>query len=73
MLWNASDEDPNPDAFIRVADSIHQLLISLDYPESTKPWMMLIDNDDSDGLRQWLDNGGDVQEAWRLHAILHQL
>jgi cell wall assembly regulator SMI1 len=61
VFWNSSDEDAAPDDFIRVAASIEQLLTNLDYPESTKPWMMLVDNDDVEGLRQWLDNGGDVQ------------
>lgn len=61
VFWNWSDESADPDDFIRVAESFEQLLTTLDYPESTRPWMMLIDNDDVEGLRQWLDNGGDVQ------------
>jgi hypothetical protein len=60
VFWS-SEVDGDGNDFVRVADSIGQLLTSLDYPESTKPWMMLIDNDDVGGLRQWLDNGGDVQ------------
>ena len=58
VFWS-SDGDGSD--FARVADSVEELLKGLDYPESTKPWMMLIDNDDVEGVRQWLDNGGDVQ------------
>jgi hypothetical protein len=61
IFWNSSGDDAQPDDFIRVADSVTHLLTSLDYPESAKPWMMLIDNDDVEGLRQWIDSGGDVQ------------
>jgi cell wall assembly regulator SMI1 len=61
VFWNSCADDAEPDDFIRVADSVTHLLTSLDYPESTKPWMTLIDNDDVEGLRQWIDSGGDVQ------------
>src|SRR5205823_6571780 len=61
VLWNPSEEYTSPDPFIRISDSICHLLANLDYPQSTKPWMMLIDNDDREGLQQWLDSGGDVQ------------
>jgi hypothetical protein len=60
MFWSRNEDGTDND-FVRVADSIQQLLTGLDYPQSTKPWMMLIDNDDVEGVRQWLDNGGDVQ------------
>jgi hypothetical protein len=59
FLNPCTDIDPN--AFIRVADSVQQFLTSLDYPASTNPWMRLIDNNDVEGLRQWIDHGGDVQ------------
>lgn len=61
VLWSSNEEAFRPDEFTRIADSFDQLLKSLDYPEATKPWMMLIDNDDREGMRQWLDSGGDVQ------------
>jgi hypothetical protein len=63
VFWHTGHEDADPNGFIRVADSIEHLFTTLDYPESTKPWMALIDNDDVEGLRQWLDNGGDVQAS----------
>ena len=61
VLWNASTETFEPSDLIRVADSFAALLASLDYVEATKPWMMLIDNNDLDGLRRWLDAGGNAQ------------
>ena len=61
VFLNSCDEQAEPSAFIRLADSVQQLLTSLDYPESTKPWMRLIDNNDVEDLRQWIDDGGDVQ------------
>src|SRR5262249_31092160 len=61
VFLNSYHEDSDPIAFIRVADSVQQFLTSLDYPESTRPWMRLIDNNDVEGLRQWIDHGGDVQ------------
>lgn len=61
VLLNPCDDDAEPGALIRVADSVQQFLAGLDYPESTKPWMMLIDSNDVEGLRHWIDQGGDVQ------------
>jgi hypothetical protein len=61
VFLNSCHEDADPNALIRLADSVQQFLTSLDYPESTKPWMRLIDNNDVEGLRQWIDHGGDVQ------------
>ena len=61
VFWNSCDDSAEPNDFIRVADSVEQLLTGLDYPQTTKPWMMLIDNDDVEGLQRWIDNGGDVQ------------
>ena len=61
VFFNSSGGDAEPNAFIRVADSVQQFLTGLDYPECTRPWMMLIDNNDVEGVRQWIDHGGDVQ------------
>jgi cell wall assembly regulator SMI1 len=61
VLWNPSNEEMDPAELVRVADSLDKLLAGLDYPETTKPWMMFIDNNDVDGLRQWLDAGGSAQ------------
>jgi hypothetical protein len=58
VFWNASTETFEPSDLTRVADSFTALLDRLDYVEDTKPWMMLIDNNDLDGLRRWLDTGG---------------
>src|SRR5262245_28674989 len=66
-----TDLDPND--FIRVADSFQQFLTSLDYPASTNPWMRLIDNNDVEGLRQWIDDGGDVQARDDAHVGLTAL
>lgn len=61
VFWNASTEYFEPSELTRVANSFAALLASLDYVEATKPWMMLIDNNDLDGLRRWLDAGGNPQ------------
>jgi hypothetical protein len=61
VYWNASTEYFEPSELTRVAGSFAALLANLDYVEGTKPWMMLIDNNDLDGLRRWLDAGGNAQ------------
>lgn len=61
VFWNANTDYFLPVEFTRVANSFAALLASLDYVEATKPWMMLIDNNDLDGLRRWLDAGGNAQ------------
>jgi hypothetical protein len=61
VFWNGNSDYFLPSEFTRVADSFAALLPRLDYVEATKPWMMLIDNNDLDGLRRWLDAGGNAQ------------
>jgi hypothetical protein len=58
VFWNASNDNFDRDNFIRLANSFDELLAKLDYVEATKPWMMLVDNNDLTGLTQWLDSGG---------------
>ncbi len=43
-------EDISPEDLVRVAESFDRFLTSLDYVEDTKPWMMLIDNNDVESL-----------------------
>ena len=61
MFWQGNGYDFLPSEFTRLAKSFAALLPRLDYVEATKPWMMLIDNNDLEGLRRWLDAGGDPQ------------
>ena len=59
VFWNPNHDDPAD--LDRFADSFDKLLAGLDYVDSTKPWMMLIDNNDLEGLKSWLDAGGSAQ------------
>jgi hypothetical protein len=63
VFWNASNDNFDRDNFIRLADSFGELFAKLDYVEATKPWMMLIDNNNLAGLTQWLDGGGSANAA----------
>jgi hypothetical protein len=48
---------PNVRVLCAVADSFSEFWQGRDYPESGKPWMPLIDQNDGEGLRRWLASG----------------
>jgi hypothetical protein len=59
--WTFPHDDPDgSNAFAPVAGSFDEFLSGLHYPVSAQPWHELIVDGDSDGLRRWLDEGGDA-------------
>jgi hypothetical protein len=62
VLWSDPMRQPDDRNFCELAPSFNALLDDLQYPKTALPWMPMIDQNDSDGIRRWLGAGPDLQK-----------